>query len=294
LLYAFGVSDGSTPRAGIILSGETLYGTTQFGGGGDGAYGLVYSLTLPTITPPSLVILGLDMNNYTFQSGVTYWITNSIYISGTTVLESNAIIKYSSGVSLFVDHLDCKGTSNNPTIFTSMNDDSVGVTIPGSSGSPVAGDYETALEIVKDTSTTVQNVSISYCWTGINFQDTDQNVEWTTNFLQNIWLQHLNCGVYSASDDAGSDQPFLSAANVFVNDCAGVFGGYFWAGTADSVSVSGGDFVGDDGYGGNLFYVTNSKFDDDLAAGTDAIMLDGDNNGFHDCLFTFGSDWYYY
>src|SRR5674476_895459 len=44
-------SDGARPCAGLILSGNTLYGTTHLGGSSN--HGTVFSLSLP---PPSLNI----------------------------------------------------------------------------------------------------------------------------------------------------------------------------------------------------------------------------------------------
>jgi len=41
-LYSFGYSDGANPQGGLIQSGQTLYGTTQYGGGG--SVGVVFSV----------------------------------------------------------------------------------------------------------------------------------------------------------------------------------------------------------------------------------------------------------
>ena len=47
-LYSFtGSKDGASPRGGLILSGNTLYGTTQLGG--SNGYGTVFSLSLPAL-----------------------------------------------------------------------------------------------------------------------------------------------------------------------------------------------------------------------------------------------------
>jgi uncharacterized repeat protein (TIGR03803 family) len=57
--------DGDSPHAGLILSGNTLYGTT--GGGGTNGYGLVFSLSLPT---PQLTI------TYSGTNAMVTWPTN--------------------------------------------------------------------------------------------------------------------------------------------------------------------------------------------------------------------------
>jgi uncharacterized repeat protein (TIGR03803 family) len=52
ILYSFiWPHDGGGPQAGLILSGNVLYGTTFSGGSGDAENGTVFSLTLPTSAP---------------------------------------------------------------------------------------------------------------------------------------------------------------------------------------------------------------------------------------------------
>lgn len=59
-LYSFtGGSDGSSPRGALIASGETLFGTTAYGGG-TGGYGTVFALKLSTVSP---VRLGFSAQN---------------------------------------------------------------------------------------------------------------------------------------------------------------------------------------------------------------------------------------
>jgi uncharacterized repeat protein (TIGR03803 family) len=62
-------SDGSDPYAGLILSGNTLYGTTQQGG--NSGNGTVFSLSLGSISPPQLTI-NLSGNNV-----ILAWPTNA-------------------------------------------------------------------------------------------------------------------------------------------------------------------------------------------------------------------------
>jgi len=73
-LYSFsGGSDGANPWAGLILSGNTLYGTAQ--GGGSSGDGTVFSLTLPgpqlNIAPfgnQSVLFWSASATNYILQS----------------------------------------------------------------------------------------------------------------------------------------------------------------------------------------------------------------------------------
>jgi uncharacterized repeat protein (TIGR03803 family) len=60
-VYSFtGGSDGATPLAKLILSGNTLYGTTY--AGGDAGNGTVFSLSLPPASVPQLTIIPFGAN----------------------------------------------------------------------------------------------------------------------------------------------------------------------------------------------------------------------------------------
>jgi uncharacterized repeat protein (TIGR03803 family) len=62
-------TDGSAPLGGVILSGNTLYGTTSEGGASDS--GTLYSLALPPVVPPRLSIVSAGGNV------IVSWPTNS-------------------------------------------------------------------------------------------------------------------------------------------------------------------------------------------------------------------------
>lgn len=86
-------------------------------------------------------ILGTgSLTDYKFMGGRTYFVTNAVTISGTTVIEGGAVIKYSTNAlaKLSIDALDCRTGSYLPAVFTSMMDDSVGETIAGSTSDPSA------------------------------------------------------------------------------------------------------------------------------------------------------------
>jgi uncharacterized repeat protein (TIGR03803 family) len=104
-----GRSDGGNPYAGLILSGNTLYGTTAFNGG-SGNSGTVFSLFIPpllTIIPSGAnVILTWPTNaaGFTLQSTTNLispavWITNSP--APTVVNGQNAVTNPISGTKKF-------------------------------------------------------------------------------------------------------------------------------------------------------------------------------------------------
>ncbi len=84
-------SDGASPRAGLVLSGNALYGTA--GGGGSAGAGTVFSLSFRpqlAITPSGTNVIlswptnvaGFDYTGYTLQSTTNlvspaFWSTNS-------------------------------------------------------------------------------------------------------------------------------------------------------------------------------------------------------------------------
>jgi uncharacterized repeat protein (TIGR03803 family) len=76
-------SDGAKPRSGLILSGNTLYGTAREGG--SSGKGTIFSLSLPP--PPPLTIIPSGLN-------VTLtWPTNlqGVTLQSTTNLVSTAV-----------------------------------------------------------------------------------------------------------------------------------------------------------------------------------------------------------
>jgi uncharacterized repeat protein (TIGR03803 family) len=82
-LYNFtGGSDGANPMAGVILSGNTLYGTTS--AGGSSFFGTVFSLSLGPANPPQLTIIPAGANV------ILTWPTNStgFALQSTTNLTS--------------------------------------------------------------------------------------------------------------------------------------------------------------------------------------------------------------
>ncbi|MCD4695781.1 MAG: hypothetical protein K8S16_06025, partial [Bacteroidales bacterium] len=79
--------------------------------------------------------------NWTNQ---TYYVSGNIYVNddATLSIASGAVIKFLAGTGLTVNGtLDVNGTLANYVKFTSINDNSLGETIPGSSGNPQPGDW---------------------------------------------------------------------------------------------------------------------------------------------------------
>jgi uncharacterized repeat protein (TIGR03803 family) len=101
--HPFGINDdGAYPIAGLILSGNTLYGTTY--GGGSSGNGTVFSLSLESVSAPQLKVIPSGANviltwptnaaGFTLQSSTSHvsradWITVSpgpVLVNGQNVV----------------------------------------------------------------------------------------------------------------------------------------------------------------------------------------------------------------
>src|ERR1035438_8075278 len=111
--------------------------------------------------------------NYTFRGDTTYYISGTVNLYGTPVLEGNTVIKYTNGASLQFNAAIApiwKSYSYRPIIFTAKDDNSVGENISGSTGNPT-GYYATyALNFAsanRNHYPVFSNFRISYASNGI-------------------------------------------------------------------------------------------------------------------------------
>lgn len=101
LLHAFAMSvaatnsDGETPMAGMVLSGNTLYGTTELGG--TNGNGTVFALTLPA--PPVPIPLSIELAG---TNAVLTW-TNPAFSLYASPNVTGAYMKVDSAVSPFTN-----------------------------------------------------------------------------------------------------------------------------------------------------------------------------------------------
>ena len=182
-----------------------------------------------------------DQSAYTFEGDNTYFISGLVGLSGTTTIQRGAILKYSTNTSsiLVEGPLVCESTMYEPGILTSMNDNTAGVSITGSTGHPAIG---TDLYLWLDNSTNITNVNnlrMSFASAAIDAVTAASNLvvrdcqfvsnycgidEWSST---NIVLENdLFAGGYEAIE---FDQPypvFLAAENVTATNT------YFWTDTS--------------------------------------------------------------
>jgi hypothetical protein len=88
--------------------------------------------------------LNSSQTNYTFQGDTTYYISGAVNLCGTNTFEGGAVLKYTNNASLNLSacaQINCLTAPYRPVIFTAKDDNSVGVAINGSTGSPLGSYY---------------------------------------------------------------------------------------------------------------------------------------------------------
>jgi hypothetical protein len=120
--------------------------------------------------------LNSSISSYTFQGDTTYYISAAVS-SGTTTFEGGAVIKYTNGASLTISGPTAQSWKSDiyrPVIFTAIDDNSVGETISGSTGTPTNyyATYALNLAAGRNSSPVFSNFRINYAATGINITGT--------------------------------------------------------------------------------------------------------------------------
>lgn len=113
------------------------------------------------------------LENYTFQGDTTYYVSDTVSLTGTTTLEGGAVVKYAPGsAKVFVyGPFECRTALYRPAIFTARDDDTVGTVHPDSTGVISASTYG-LYPLYLDTggAVDVQHVQIKHGYHGILFK----------------------------------------------------------------------------------------------------------------------------
>ncbi len=150
------VANGDPDLSHISLTGDT---ENTFSGSNANimvsADGTIPSESTWTLDSDSGGVVRIDANTDdegTFTLGSNAELVNNAIVSvnGTVNIDSGAIIKTNGAYNIGFKvnsggTLDATGTSEDHIIFTSINDDTAGGSVYGSSGSPAVGDYESAI-----------------------------------------------------------------------------------------------------------------------------------------------------
>jgi|GEM_PF-3319795 len=228
------------------------------------------------------VVLNSDQTDYTFQAGNTYYLTDSVHVSGTATFQGGAVIKYAPQAGqLFVQAVEAQGTTANPTIFTGRDDDRFGDVVSGSTHSP-SGYYAYAgLEVDCVDACSLEGMQFYYFQSAVLFAN-QSDVD-LSHHISDLVIRYCGAGFECQSFWSGLNS--LSLTNLTLSDCSDfIAGGYMTQGTAvNSTFNNVGGLVSDEwGYGFYPFIFTWCNFSDvDLNAFE--VDISGDYNGFADC-----------
>jgi hypothetical protein len=153
-------------------------------------------------------------------SGGTYYVRDDLFIKAneTLLIEQGAVVKFASGVGLFAGSsaaIVACGSPENPVIFTSMHDDTVGGLINGSTGAPAPGDFD-GIHIETDV---IDGSIVQYC--EIRYASDPLVVVATAPFLpvmHNAITVYSGTGVTVTYDDATHTGENLILANNLITD----------------------------------------------------------------------------
>ena len=162
-------------------------------------------------------VTGNINDDYVFETYQTYLIDGTVTIYGNVTFEGGAVIKYEDdgelsllGVDAGLTVISTEADSSRWTYFTSKNDDSLGETISGSTGTPT--NYTTAMEVSNGA---VKNAMILYAQDAIKILGSGNTVD-----IQDVALIG-NYRAINAATVSGGDLT-LNLKNLFIG--AGIDG----------------------------------------------------------------------
>ncbi|MBU6400637.1 MAG: hypothetical protein KGS61_09985 [Verrucomicrobia bacterium] len=136
-----------------------------------------------------------SQSNLTLQGDTTYYVSGTVNLSGTTVIEGGTVVKYTNAASGQLNLsgvVQCQTSAYRPAIFTSKDDNTVGDTISGSTGSP-SGYYGNGMLYLTQMGSTLNYLYFRYAQQGIYYY------YWGGNGSVLSHSQFVNCnqGLYA-------------------------------------------------------------------------------------------------
>lgn len=110
----------------------------------------------------------------TLQGDTTYLVTGTVNVTSTLTVEGGAVIKYTNSADATISSTSYNSSSRGPrafypAVFTSMNDNSVGQIISGSTGAPtVTSCVYLSLQLYSTQTLVLNNLRFSYAATGVS------------------------------------------------------------------------------------------------------------------------------
>jgi hypothetical protein len=128
-----------------------------------------------------------SQTNFSFAANTNYFVTGLVNLSGTNnVLEGGCVIKFTNSSSAeikILSGLTSKCDSYRPAVFTSMNDDTVGETISGSTGDPTTNYCGNPALYFAYAPATLSHVRFSYARAGVVFEGSSGHVLSDAQFI---------------------------------------------------------------------------------------------------------------
>src|SRR5262249_12628285 len=143
--------------------------------------------------------------DYTFNGATTYYVTGEFNITGTATIEGGTVIKFAkdAGAMVYMDGpVNCLTSPYRPAIFTAQDDNSVGETISGSTGSPSG--YYASSDLMVDfdaPALDLENLRFGYAYIGLNWSDENFSVLRNCQFV-NVQTAIENYGATLSLENA--------------------------------------------------------------------------------------------
>ena len=186
----------------------------------------------------NLIPVTSGRQNYTFKSGVTYYIGSQTYLYGNTTIEGGAVLKfdwnYNSSL-VVMGGLTCKTEPYNPAILTTIDDDAVGELLGNSSGYPQTATNGTPyLDMTYAQSNSISNLRVCFADWGVTTPLASRKLDvWDCQFVE------CNYGLVNLVAGTGADD---SLHNVLFAACGAAVGA-----SSNSVAIDGEQVTADVG-----------------------------------------------
>lgn len=131
------------------------------------------------------ITVGAGATNWVFQGGTTYLIDgDDFYLYGSTTLEGGAVIKGGGVIIEENGSIDCRTGPYNVCVFTSPNDNGIGVNVANSTGSPDLEDVWGPYLTICTTNTLLNDLRFCYAWTAVDEESAPNTIDlWDCQFL---------------------------------------------------------------------------------------------------------------
>ncbi|MCL4789334.1 MAG: hypothetical protein KJ070_21485 [Verrucomicrobia bacterium] len=188
-------------------------------------------------------------------TGSTTWYVSGLVNVTNLQIEGTAVVKLTNSASAKINvigTLECQTGPYRPAVFTSLHDNSVGQTLPGSSGNPTNSFNGFSAVVINESSQRLHDLRVAYATSGITlgFRAGELN-------LENVQFVHCAYPI----DSAGEDENTIAVDNgLFYTSHYVIRGGEDLVVSGRHLTINRCGFVGYTGFGSGTgdLYLTNS------------------------------------